>query len=79
MKPIVLERQADADGVLHLDLRLGPDVAGRQVRVTVEPVGPPATMTREQWRAGILATAGGWVGEFERPPQGVLEEREPLS
>jgi hypothetical protein len=78
MQPIVMERQADADGVLHLNVPLGPDSAGRQVRVTVEPVGPPAVMTPERWRAGILATAGGWVGEFERPPQGEYEEREPL-
>jgi len=78
MAPIVLERRADANGVLHFDLPLGPDEAGRQLRVTVEPIGPPAEMTPEEWRAGILATAGGWVGEFERPPQGELEEREPL-
>jgi len=67
MAPIVLERRADANGVLHFDLPLGPDGAGRQLRVTVEPLGPPAEMTAEEWRAGILATAGGWVGEFERP------------
>jgi hypothetical protein len=78
MTRIVVERQVNADGVLHLDLPLGAAEAGRSVRVTVEPAKPPPGMTPEEWRAGILATAGGWVGEFERPPQGELEEREPL-
>jgi hypothetical protein len=57
---------------------LGVDEAGRDVRVTVEVVGPKKEMTPEDWRAGVLATAGGWQGEFERAPQGELEEREPL-
>jgi hypothetical protein len=53
--------------------------AGRDVRVTIEPVGPKKELTQDEWRAGILATTGGWQGEFERPSQGTLEEREPLS
>jgi hypothetical protein len=36
-------------------------------------------MTSEEWRAGILATAGGWQGEFDRSSEGSLEERDPLS
>jgi hypothetical protein len=36
-------------------------------------------MAPEEQRAGILATAGSSQGEFERTPQGELEEREQLS
>jgi len=79
MDRIVIERRVSGEGVLQLTLPLGADEAGRDVRVTVEPVGPKKEMTPDEWRAGILATAGGWQGEFERLPQGELEEREPLS
>ena len=46
--------------------------------MTVEPTTKP-TMTQEEWRAFIARTAGSWQGEFERPPQGEYEVREPLS
>jgi hypothetical protein len=79
MNRIVVERRVSGDGVLELTLPLGADEAGRDVLVTIEPVGLNREMTLDDWRAGVLATAGGWQGEFERPPQGKLEEREPLS
>lgn len=77
MNPIVVERQADAEGVLHLDLPLGPEGAGRNVRVSVTLL--PRPLTQAQWEAWVYSTAGTWQGEFERPPQGEYEEREPLS
>jgi hypothetical protein len=79
MNRIVIEQRVSGDGVLQLTLPLGVEEADRDVRITVEPVGQKREMTLDEWRAGILATAGGWQGEFERPPQGKLEEREPLS
>ncbi len=79
MNRVVVERRLNSKGVLQLTLPLGADEADRDVRVTIEPVGPKREMTAEEWRAGVLATAGSWQGEFERPPQGKLEEREPLS
>jgi hypothetical protein len=83
MNRIVVERRVSSDGVLQLTLPLGPDPlgpdqAGRDVRVTVETVGPTKEMTPDEWRAAVLTTAGGWQGDFERPPQSGLEEREPL-
>jgi hypothetical protein len=77
MTRIVLTSKVGPDGVLHLTLPLA--AADQEVQVTVEPVGQKKTMTQEEWRAGILATAGLWRGSFERPEQGELEEREPLS
>jgi hypothetical protein len=35
-------------------------------------------MTPEEWAAFLDRTAGMWQGEFERPPQGDYEVREPL-
>jgi hypothetical protein len=79
MNRIVVEQHVGEDGLLKMTVPLGADQAGRQVRVTIEPVCAEKEITPEQWRSGIMATAGGWQGEFERPPQGKLEEREPLS
>ncbi len=79
MDRIVVEQRLSADGVLQLTLPLGADEAGRDVRITIDPVRPKKEITPEEWREGILATAGSWQGEFERPPQAELEEREPLS
>ena len=74
MQTVVTRSTVAGDG--SLTLALGPGMAGRAVRVTVEPEAP--AMTQEEWRAAILATAGCWQGEFERGPQGEYEERDPL-
>jgi hypothetical protein len=63
MTRIVVERRVDNDGLLQLTIPLGSEEAGRDVRVTIESVGSEKQMTQEEWRAGILATAGGWQGE----------------
>ncbi|HEX3314049.1 MAG TPA: hypothetical protein VHR72_04105 [Gemmataceae bacterium] len=79
MPPIVIEQRVDNDGVLRISLTLGTAEADRDVRVTVESLANETAMSQEQWQSGILSTAGGWQGDFERPPQEPLEEREPLS
>jgi hypothetical protein len=79
MHRTVVERRLSGEGVLELTLPFGAEEAGRDVWVTIEPVGPKRQITPEEWRTGILATAGCWQGQFERPPQGDFEEREPLS
>jgi hypothetical protein len=79
MQRIIVEQRLGRGGVLELQLPLGEDQAGRNVRVTIEPLDTVSSMTQEEWRTGILATAGTWQGEFESPPLGTLEEREPLS
>jgi hypothetical protein len=78
MNRMVLKSIVDSDGVLHLDVPLGTDAANTEVQITLEPV-PATAMTQEEWRSFILSTAGAWQGEFERPPQGEYEQREPLS
>jgi hypothetical protein len=79
MTRIVVERRVNNDGLLQLAIPLGSEEAGRDVRLTIELVGSEKEMTPEEWRSGILATAGAWQGEFERPGEGELEERDLLS
>jgi hypothetical protein len=65
-------------------LSVPPELANRDVRVTVEPASngttPASRMTREQWRE-FLDNVTGSIDDptFERPPQGEFENREPLS
>ena len=77
MSRIEVVSKVGTDGVLRLNLPLSSAEAGQDVRVIVEPT-PRPTMTQEEWRRGILRLAGRWAGEFERPPQGEYEVRDPL-
>ncbi len=79
MQRIIVEHRLSRGGVLELRLPLGEDQAGRDVRVTIEPIAPKTAMTPDEWRAAILASAGSWQGEFESPSLDTLEERDPLS
>lgn len=78
MSRVELLSKIGSDGVLRVTVPMAPADAGLEVRVTVEPIQRPM-MTQEEWRSGILRMAGAWQGEFERPEQGELQEREPLS
>ena len=75
---IVLQSRTGPDGTLHLDIPLGPEQAGREVQVVIEPV--PKRMTQAEYAAWVQSMAGSITDPmFERPPQLPLEEREPLS
>jgi hypothetical protein len=60
-------------------LPVGLEEADKEVQVTVEPLATRKPMSQEEWRAWVDAMAGTWQGDFEGPPQGEYEEREPLS
>lgn len=78
MTSIVLTSKVGSDGELHLTLPL--TAADRDMRVTVEPIIPKKEMSADEWRAFILSTAGSIRDPaFERPTQGELEQRQPLS
>ena len=79
MNRVVVRSRVGGDGVLHLDLPMGMEVADSDVQVTVESAAPRRMMTPAEWRAWVASMAGTWQGEFERMPQGVFEERTPLS
>jgi hypothetical protein len=78
MSRVEIVSKVGSDGVLRLAVPLAESEAGRDVRVTVEPLPRPA-MTQEEWRAFVLRTAGTWQGEFERPEQGEYEVRDRLA
>jgi hypothetical protein len=79
MNRVVIKSKVDSNGVLQLTLPLGLPDAGREVQITVEPVGPPA-MSQEEWREFIMRTAGSITDPtFRRHEQGEYEKREPLS
>lgn len=60
------------DGVLHLDVPLGPADAGREVIVTIQPVPPP--MTTDEWQRFVAETAGSVDDPlFRRHEQGELQ------
>ena len=61
MNRIVVKSRVGSNGILQLALPVGPADAGREVQITVEPVGPPA-LSPEEWRQRILETAGKWQG-----------------
>ncbi len=77
MNRMVVKATVGSDGNLRLDLAVGPNEAGKEVQITVEPV-PPA-MSPDEWQAWVESMAGSWQGDLERPPQGEYEQREPLS
>ena len=79
MNRIVVKSKVSGDGILHLSLPVGLAEANHEVQVTVEPCPTQKRTTQEEWRAGVDSMAGTWQGDFERPPQGEYEEREPLS
>jgi hypothetical protein len=54
---------------------MSADDANRDVTVTVEPT---ARLSPEEWARRVMENAGTWQGNFERPDQGELQERDPL-
>lgn len=81
MTRVVIRSKVGADGVLHLDVPVGPTDANQEVQVTIEAVrtGVPRPMTQEEWKAFILSTAGSITDPtFRRHEQGEYEPREEL-
>lgn len=78
MDRIVVSSRVASDGTLKVTVPVGLANAGREVRVTVEPIGPE-NPPLDEWRQSILATAGKWQGDFNRPDQREFEQRTSLS
>ena len=78
MAPIELTARVGSNGVLTLNVPVGPDEADREVRVILRPVDQPtAPPDREAWKRFVDETAGAWQGEpLTRPPQGEYEVRQ---
>jgi hypothetical protein len=78
MTRIKLKAKVGADGVLRVDVPIGNADANREVELTIEPASSGAAADAD-YQEFLRTTAGAWRGEFERPPQGDYETREPLS
>ena len=50
MHRLVVQSRVGSDGVMHLDIPMGKDVADQDVRVTVDPVQRASSMSQEEWR-----------------------------
>ena len=80
MTRIVVHSRVGTDGVLRLNVPIGPAAADDEVEVTIETAGSKQQTVAEleEWRQFVLSTAGAWQGELERPEQGDYEERDEL-
>ena len=63
------------DGVLSLVLTMPPELANKDVEITVRAAKEPFA-TREEWVKFVREMAGSWEGEFHRPDQGQYEVRD---
>jgi hypothetical protein len=79
MNRVVMKSKVSRDGILHLAVPVGLADADREVQVTVEAVDVKPPMSQSEWSVWVDSLAGSWQGDFERPPQGDFEQREPLS
>ena len=79
MTRIVMTSKVSRDGMLNVSLPFGFAEADQMVQVTVESVAAGQPMSPTEWSARVDSMAGSWIGDFERPPQGEFEVREPLS
>jgi hypothetical protein len=82
MTRLVLTSKVDSDGILRMTVPVGAAEADREVQVTIEATpkaGKPWTAEdQRKYLEWLDSVAGQWQGEFERMPQGELEERDPL-
>ena len=79
VKTIETLQQAGPDKILRLAIPV--EQAGRRyhVVITLEPEDEIGKVPAGHWPPGFIeSTAGAWVGELERPPQGEFEKREEL-
>ena len=80
MHRLVVQSRVGSDGILHIDIPMAKEVAGREVQVTIDPVqSGPFAMTQEEWRQFVIETAGSITDpSFVRHEQGEYEQREEL-
>ncbi len=77
MKTIEVIQRGAADGMLHLSIPVD-DVSREYIlRVDVFPTDPTdEELEARGWSPGFFErTAGKWVGDFKRGPQGEFEKR----
>lgn len=79
MGAITVRAKVDSNGILRLELPLGREAAGRDVRIVVDELARSATTDAEHWaRIRSLANVCDWQQTTELPPLLPLEDRESL-
>ena len=80
MHRLVVQSRVGSDGVLHIDIPMGKEVADREVQVTIDPFQPvSSSMTQDEWRQFVMETASSITDpSFVRHEQGEYEQREEL-
>jgi len=79
MKTFETVEHADADKILRLAIPVDEANRSYHLVVLVEPASDELKPPMRAWPPGFFeATAGQWVGDLERPPQGEFEKREPM-
>ena len=79
MKTFETLQQAGADKMVRLTIPVEEANRPYHLVVMVEPATENAAPPARAWPPGFFEnTAGKWVGELERPPQGEFEKREEL-
>ncbi len=79
MKTIELIEQAGQDKVLRMSVPVDEALGRYRVIMLIEAEEKSRGKELDQWPPGFFErTAGAWVGELERLPQGEYEKREAL-
>jgi hypothetical protein len=79
-KVIELHETSGADAIVRVAIPVDEATKGYrlQIRIVPEP-SPPVERDANGWPVGFFEnTAGKWIGELERDPQGEYEERDPF-
>jgi hypothetical protein len=79
-QPLQFHSQVGADGMLNLQMSLGPSEANRDVVVTIQPLGQTGSVAQDlEWHEFLNRAYGSCAGlGLERPEQGEFEKREPV-
>lgn len=79
MHRLVVQSRVGSDGVLHIDIPMGKEVADEDVQITIDPVHKTsAPMTQEEWRQFVMETAGSWQGDLVRLEPLEYEQRDEM-
>ena len=79
MKTLQIVQTADAEKKLHLTIPVDEPSRRYRITVAIEPDLDVESEADDKWPEGFFArTAGKWVGDLVRQPQGDYEQRAKL-
>jgi len=79
MQTIEIIEQAGQDKILRMNVPVDEPLGRYRVIMLIEREGRASGKELDHWPPGFFdRTAGAWIGELERQPQGKYERRESL-